>query len=377
MVEQAEDLCAAARMLSSSPASRPVLVGFDGFVDEIVHAVDIRTGAEKFRRLDSMRAFGDRIRDAAGLSCNIELVSQMTKLGGNGPIMARAFTRFEHRVTYIGALGKDVVAPVFTELADECERVILLADPAHTSAVEFLDGKVMLGTMSSLSGVTWENLVDIVPRPKLRELVGKMELIGFLNWTMLPHMNGLFDGFGRLLAESGNRPRIFVDLADPAKRTRTDLIQALGSLGDLQSVAEVILGLNENESSHCVEALQLKATKDLAARCIELRKAIGVGIVIIHPIESAHAADEQGAYSAEGAFTPNPNLTTGAGDVFNAGFCHGLLHGCGTRLSLLAGTCTSGFYVRNCRSPDHSELIKFMGEWAKNTMSADSRNSRK
>ncbi|MCU0785854.1 MAG: hypothetical protein MUF81_17785, partial [Verrucomicrobia bacterium] len=69
-------------------------IGLDGFVDEIVHVVDKRENAEKFTRMPMMAQWGERIRAAAGKSTNIELVSQLTKLGGNGPIMANAMASF-------------------------------------------------------------------------------------------------------------------------------------------------------------------------------------------------------------------------------------------------------------------------------------------
>src|SRR5205085_1828591 len=65
-------------------------IGLDGFVDEILHVVDKRESAEKYVRLPKIAQLAQRLAAAAGQSTNIELVSQLTKLGGNGPIMANA-----------------------------------------------------------------------------------------------------------------------------------------------------------------------------------------------------------------------------------------------------------------------------------------------
>jgi len=43
-------------------------VGLDGFVDEIVHAVDTRKNATEYTRLNTITDFGDRIKEAAGRS---------------------------------------------------------------------------------------------------------------------------------------------------------------------------------------------------------------------------------------------------------------------------------------------------------------------
>jgi hypothetical protein len=67
-----------------------VLVGFDGFVDTILHVVAQRETAAKYTRMTAMREFAAKIEEAAGQSANFEFVAQMVKLGGNGPIMANA-----------------------------------------------------------------------------------------------------------------------------------------------------------------------------------------------------------------------------------------------------------------------------------------------
>jgi hypothetical protein len=96
----------AARTLSESGErvrGMSAFVGLDGFVDEIIHAVDTRKNAEEFARLPMIADFGGRISQAAGKSTNIELVNVKTKLGGNGPILTsarwgiRIFIQFSNR----------------------------------------------------------------------------------------------------------------------------------------------------------------------------------------------------------------------------------------------------------------------------------------
>src|SRR5262245_35592552 len=106
-------------------------VGLDGFVDEIIHAVDTRTNAEDFTRLETIDAFGDRIKAAAGKSTNIELVNQKTKLGGNGPIMGNALATLGLKVTYVGALGYPNIHHVFKSFQDRAD-VHSIAESGHT-----------------------------------------------------------------------------------------------------------------------------------------------------------------------------------------------------------------------------------------------------
>ena len=64
------------RLQDLDPARLSVAVGFDGFVDEIVEAVDRRESFDAYSRMTSIRQFGERISKAAGLSTNIEFVSR-------------------------------------------------------------------------------------------------------------------------------------------------------------------------------------------------------------------------------------------------------------------------------------------------------------
>src|SRR5437588_3179567 len=92
---------AAQKALSQSKA----LVGLDGFVDTILHVVAKRESATKYTRMSEMLEFAKRIEAAAGHSANMEMVPQMVKLGGNGPIMAHALGSYGLPITYIGNLG--------------------------------------------------------------------------------------------------------------------------------------------------------------------------------------------------------------------------------------------------------------------------------
>jgi|GEM_PF-3960603 len=67
-----ELVLSAAAGLASGFQSHPVLVGFDGFVDEIIHVVKQRESADHYTRMEKMAEFGQRGRakhqDAAGTS---------------------------------------------------------------------------------------------------------------------------------------------------------------------------------------------------------------------------------------------------------------------------------------------------------------------
>lgn len=351
--------------LSAASAPSRALIGFDGFVDEIIHLVNTRKSADSYTPITTIEQFGRRISEAAGLSCNIEMVPQQVKLGGNGPIMANALLSQGHNVTYIGALGADeVVHHVFRDFAEGCEEVVTLCDPAHTDALEFEDGKIMMGKMDTLPQVNWERLLALRSREELQSMMNGLGLIGVVNWTMLPGMNTLLEGFHELLSERQDNSPIFIDLADPRKRSPRDIREVLNILIKMQENADVVLGLNEGESLQIESVLFRTRSNSLTRRTQKIRTELGLSQVVIHPSRSAVVATQDGEWLVEGPYTPKPKLTTGAGDNFNAGYCNGLLAGLDPEQCLVSGVCTSGFYVRNCHSPNREELIEFMNLWA-------------
>src|SRR6202035_5979856 len=66
------------------------------------------------------------------------------------------------------------------------------------------------------------------------------------------------------------------------------------------------------------------------------------------------------AVCVEAPYTDNPQISTGAGDHFNAGFCLGLLLGGDLEANILLGVATSGYYVRESKSPTLALLIGFV-----------------
>jgi hypothetical protein len=343
-------------------------VGLDGFVDEILHVVDKRESAEKFQRLRTIAEFAKRLAAAAGQSTNVELVSQLTKLGGNGPIMANALASFGLKVTYLGILGYPALHPVFADFSKRAE-VHSIAEPGYTDALEFEDGKIMMGKHQSLKQMNWANIKERFGEEHFARHFGSADLVGFVNWTMLTAMSDIWSSLQKEICPSitGNRRKLFVDLADPEKRTAGDIARALELVASFQGSFEVILGLNEKEGYAIAENLGLKPDgrqpEDLLNLCDAIHQRLKVDTIVIHPTSYALATGPDGKAIVEGPFTPNPKITTGAGDHFNSGFCLGKLLGFPTQLCLLSGVTTSGFYVRTGQSPSMNDLAGLLNNW--------------
>ena len=358
----AQALRAQAPVLSSLRAT----IGLDGFVDEIVTVVDKRESATKFTRVPTISAFADRLARAAGRSSNIELVVERVKLGGNGPIMANALAAFGTQVTCIGCLGYPQIHSAFAELAARA-AVLSLAEPGHTDALEFDDGKLMLGKQQPLKQVDWPGLVERVGTDRLLTLLSEASLVGLQSWTMVPFMSNIWE---HVLTElcpmiSPSRARmIFFDLADPEKRDRKDIAHALELIGQFERFFATYLGLNEKESFGIGQVLgyQGPMAGEAAVKSVAefILGKLGITTVIVHPREYAVAASADGVTKVTGPSVGKPVISTGGGDHFNAGFCLGKLIGADDEIALQLGVGTSGYYVRTGNSPSVNELADFL-----------------
>jgi sugar/nucleoside kinase (ribokinase family) len=312
-----------------------------------------------------MREFAEKIAAAAGLSANFEFVTQMVKLGGNGPIMANALGQLGFGVTYVGNLGAPAIHPVFADFAKKA-RVISIAEPGYTDAIEFDDGKLMCGKHESLREVNWANLIAHVPEPRLLKLLDGARFIALVNWTMLTQMSGILAKLLTRLAPKlkGERRWLFFDLADPAKRSREDLLAVLRQVGKFEKYFRVVLGLNLGEARQVCAVLGLPELEEtygtVTHAASQIRAALQIDTVVVHPTQFAAAADAAGATHVVGPYTAKPKISTGAGDHFNAGFCLGRLAGLDLAGSLQAGVATSGFYVQRAKSPSLADLARFL-----------------
>jgi len=347
------------------------MVGLDGFVDKIVTPVDKRHGMGKqFDAIETIADLGSRISDAAGKSANLELFPRFEKLGGNGPIMANALLSLGLGVRYVGALGNPSIHPVFEEFAKKTNAVCV-SDPGFTNALEFNDGKIMMGITKTLDDLNYESIIETMGEGAFLDTLSKSSLVALVNWTMIPHMNAIFAALTDRVLPSlppidGGRT-FFFDLADPEKRAQGELIEALHAIAKFQNFGNVTLGLNLKEGQQVSEAFQLgengedaDSLKRLAAK---IRRELNVSTVVVHPTRCAACATKDGEWCVDGPYVENPKITTGAGDHFNAGFSTGQLLGLSPEACLTVGVSVSGFYVRTAVSPSLNDIDSFLRSW--------------
>ena len=349
-------------------SGKSALVGFDGFVDRIMSAVDRRVGRGRdFHAIATIEKFAQRIAAAAGKSANIELYRREEKLGGNGPNMAHALLEIGMGVKYIGALGHPQAHPVFAEFADRTEAVSL-CQPGLTNAIEFEDGKIMFGETTSLEAITYRDILRIVGEGMFIDAISRADLVALMNWTMIPHMTAIFTSIvEKILPNLGHREGgrfFYFDLSDPEKRTDGDVQSVLATIKRFCHHGHVTLGLNLKEAQRVFQLCghkPLEPNEDgLKTMARRLCQNLDLPAVVIHPRDSAACADKGDAWWTPGPFEKNPVIETGAGDHFNAGYAVAQIIGLSSPACLTVAVASSGFYVRNGRSPSLFEIENFI-----------------
>jgi hypothetical protein len=355
------------RLLSAAKHGQvlPVVAGFDGFVDTILHAVSERRSSTEYSRLTTLQAFSERILAASGRNMNIEMVPRLTKIGGNGPILAHALASFGIPVSYIGCLGSPKLHPVFDEFARNI-KTFSIAEPGYSDAIEFTDGKLICGKQQSVSEISWQSVLQQLPIDQLTDLVRDAGLIAFVNWGIVFSMTEMMNEFLHQIGDhlSGPRKPFFIDTADPSKRSEEDILRFVEMLPRLAEKFQVYLGFNLRESTFIARAVGLTAPpntpQEVLAYSKQLRERLGIDAVVIHWSRNAVGNDLHSAACVEAPYTDNPQISTGAGDHFNAGFCLGRLLRGDLDANIELGVATSGYYVREAKSPTLSQLSGFV-----------------
>ena len=247
-------------------------------------------------------------------------------------------------------------------------EVVSLCAPAVTIAVEFSDGKLMLGMMKSFDEITYARIAEVMGEGALFDCLSRADLIALVNWTMIPNMTSIFEELaGRVFPSLPPRERLFFfDLADPEKRSAADLSIALQAVARFQAFGRVTLGVNFKEARQVITVLggspETEDERGLRSMARQIRQKLDIATVAIHPTKSAACATKDDTWWVPGPYVEKPLITTGAGDHFNAGFMTGQLLGLGPESCLGLGVSTSGFYVRTARSPSLGDLETFLAQ---------------
>jgi hypothetical protein len=350
-----------------------IFLGFDAFIDQILHVVDKRSSSTQFTAIQAIPDLAERIAKAAGKSANIELVLERSKLGGNSAIMGCSLGCLGQEVHYagtIGVQGERRVDPLFQPLEEACHSIMNLGPASTSLALEFEDGKLILGLHENILRFELKQILSYQSVEAWHALFQRMEMVAFLNWTMTLTMDEMIREL--LLNFKGDKkPKLFIDLADPAKRSKEDIKGLLGLLSQATKQGyQLILSVNESELIQLSDLVEVKDVgtlpywEGLNSRTEALARAIGAHLVSVHILKGAFAYDLslQRSCFVQGPYCQKPLITTGGGDHFNAGLSSGILMGLGLEESLALGCANSGFYVRHGHSPKWNQLWSWIME---------------
>lgn len=336
-------------------------LGFDGFVDTIIRLVHHHAPDGSNVYFDSMKGWGEYITDKVGKNFTIELTNQTTKLGGNMPIMANALANLGISVNCVGAMGYPQVHPAFEQMASGC-KLLSFSAPGLTQALEFRDGKIMLGNVDDLNQTDWPTLKERLSENALIEAYENSTLIGMLNWGELTKSTAFWQGLLTEVFPKCNfktQPILFFDSSDCSKRTHVEIKQMLSLVKQFSAFGKTIMGVNQNEAHFLHELIEgISAQhKDLVKVGADIIERLGVTVLLLHNRNEAAVVTREHQVRMPSYFVEHPKLLTGAGDNFNAGFCYGYLLNLDLTDCLTAAHAVSNYYIRNGASPSLKNII--------------------
>ncbi len=338
----------------STIQSKKVCIGFDGFVDKVIRPIKTRADEHTCTHFPTIDTFGEKIVSLAGRSGNVELDVTATDFGGCGPHCANGLANMGVNVTCIGAMGYPEKNPVFN-LNENC-KTITIGEPGYSYVFEFGDGKVIMSDIQDINRLRWSDIIERVSVDEMVAYFDDADIITLVNWSYLVHFHEVYEKFLEIVMPrlSKKDRKIYIDIADCAKRQPEEIKAALKMFGRYSEYAPTYLGLNKSEAMVMHSIL----CEGEYAGSLHIAKAIkefsGIGTVVIHPVDSSAAAYDGGEIEVQGILCENPKKTTGGGDNFNSGFCAGLLGGLDIKSCLISGMTTSYIYVKNghCNSFD-------------------------
>ncbi|MEK6481202.1 hypothetical protein WJR50_26910 [Catalinimonas sp. 4WD22] len=366
IIDELEELLQAGGTLTH----KQMFVGLDGYVDRIQKVVQSQADL-KNKYFDNISALAERIGQAAGKSAQLELVNQTIKAGGNAPIMAHALGRLGLSNHCLGNFGEDSIHPVFQSMSENC-TLLSLGNPAETNALEFDDGKLILSEVSAFSKLDWNYVLQKYSANYLSELMDSMDMLAFVDWCNLPLATNIWQGVLKDILpklDTSRKRQYFFDLADPSKKSVTEIINVMEVMSAYNTYGPVTLGLNENEAYRLAQALMSIESKAIAASmplediCQYIFDRMKISFLLVHPLDRTLIVSKEGIQNIKGRLVKKPRISTGGGDNLNAGFCFARLAGCSTGAAAVLGMATSGAYVQEGQSPDLMQLKAYLEKW--------------
>jgi hypothetical protein len=350
---------------SAALASKKATAGFDGFVDTIVRIIKKKPEKKPLIYLNRVKEFGNYILEKEGSNFSLELDEISSKPGGNMPITANALGKLGIQVNCIGALGYPQTHPVFNNFSSNC-RPYSFAEPGTSTAIEFNDGKIMLYQMGLQNNMGWDKIKETIGIDTLKELYKESDLLCFVNWSEIDASPDIWKGIFRdvfpKLSIQGEKKLSLIDLSDCSKRSNEAIEEMLAQLEKFAQHTKLILSLNKNEAQWIYKVIYKNSEKDLEELGVKIFEKLKPAILLLHSSKQTIAIKQEDVFRQDSFFIKNPQLSTGAGDNFNAGFAAAQLMKWDPALSLLFANNVAALYVKTGISPQPEDVLIFLEE---------------
>jgi sugar/nucleoside kinase (ribokinase family) len=344
-------------------------IGFDGFIDTLANVVKSRksNALEDWQGFSTISEWASSLQSAAQKSCNYELACARLCAGGNAINLARALSSLGHQISCAANIGSpschEQIAPVFLPHINSFERMVNLGAAGQTHALEFNDGKLLLGIQGENIHLGLEVLEAALGKQWHEHWLWNQDLIALVNWTMTPNMGQIWQYIAQNPPQAKKKRFLLIDLADPKKRAPEDLAQDLSFLVPLNAWnIQVVLSLNKSEAEQTLKALggtpssSSYLAKDLSELAQQIRQKLPTFVIVIHDSKLSVLSQESRTYIRFGQVISQPLVLTGGGDHFNAGLAHGLLQEQPVEACLDLAMQCAGYYIEKGKSPRLQDL---------------------
>ena len=337
-----------------------VLLGIDGYVDEVWQLVESRNEDNEAVPFTRMNHYAERIIQTGGGGMSVEIIRKRRGFGGFTANTGNAVAKLGIDTTMLCLYGKGSLDPVFEPFSDMC-RVISVGAPATTHIFEFDDGKIMLPYVEHIIDFSWQSLADALGMEKIASLLAESSIIAIGYWSSMPTFDEVLTEICACLPEDGKARRIFTDFAELRKRNEASLISTLNLMKHLNTGTPITLSMNEHEGAQIFALYNepLTAQNPPSPEQIEqVRRQMGLDEIVVHtPYYAIAATAGEGVAVAAQAFCEKPVRTTGAGDTFNGSYAAARAAGLSIAERLWFANTAVSYFLNNGEAPGLEQVL--------------------
>ncbi|WP_135305955.1 carbohydrate kinase family protein [Haloarcula amylovorans] len=352
------------KQLPSEPSGGNVVFGFDGFVDNVRQA-GTNAGSSADERITTLREFGEEIVTSAAADSSLAISWERhgQRTGGHVSHLSRAYQTLGFDTTLVGMCG-DPILDIFEQEFKAC-TVYSLGDPGITDAIEFNDGKLMLMESGGAATLDWETIESRVGIETLVDELDGAKLLGIGYWAVIPEMASILDGLREEVFPKLSAPPEQV-LLDPANIRELDqevLEPIVTATRRLAEEVEVTVSANRYETKELADVLGAHTSEELVADARVVFDSLAVDRFVGHSVTESVVVSDEGTTSVSVNPVDSPELTTSAGDHFNAGVSLGLVEDLPEAAAVVLGNALAREFVRTGETPSYDDVVSAVSSY--------------